>query len=85
MRLPLIKEMVEFVEENDEDYLLEAIETLEHITMGDALKDSEMDVVGELLSNFYGAIEVSREIKSGVPKRDALNGFMRRVMGSIDK
>jgi len=85
MRLPLIKEMVEFVEENDEDYLLEAIETLEHITMGDALKDSELDVVGELLSNFYGAIEVSKEIKNGTSKRDALNGFMRRVMGSIDR
>ena len=77
--------MVQFVEENDEDFLLEAIETLEHITMGDSLKDSEMDVIGEILSNFYGAIEVSKEIKNGTSKRDALNGFMRRVMGSIDK
>lgn len=85
MRLPLIKELVQFIEENDEDYLLESIETLEHITMGDALKDSEMDVVGELLSNLYGAIEVSKEIKNGTSKKDALNGFMRRVMGSIDK
>ena len=85
MRLPLIKEMVQFVEENDEDFLLEAIETLEHITMGDSLKDSEMDVIGEILSNLYGAIEVSKEIKNGTSKRDALNGFMRRVMGSIDK
>ncbi len=85
MRLPLIKELVQFVEENDEDYILEAIEVLEHITMGDSLKDSEMDVVGELLSNFYGAIEVSKEIKNGTSKREALNGFMRRVMGSIDK
>ena len=85
MRLPLIKELVQFVEENDEDYILEAIEILEHITMGDSLKDVEMDVVGELLSNFYGAVEVSKEIKNGTSRRDALNGFMRRVMGSIDK
>lgn len=85
MRLPLIKELVQFVEENDEDYILEAIEILEHITMGDSLKDPEMDVVGELLSNFYGAVEVSKEIKNGTSRRDALNGFMRRVMGSIDK
>jgi hypothetical protein len=85
MRLPLIKELVQFVEENDEDFLLETIETLEHITMGDSLKDPELDVVGELLSNLYGAIEVSKEIKNGVNKRDALNGFMGRVMGSIDK
>jgi hypothetical protein len=85
MRLPLIKELVQFVEENDEDFLLETIETLEHITMGDSLKDPELDVVGELLSNLYGAIEVSKEIKNGATKRDALNGFMGRVMGSIDK
>jgi hypothetical protein len=53
--------------------------------MGDSLKDPELDVVGELLSNLYGAIEVSKEIKKGATKRDALNGFMGRVMGSIDK
>jgi hypothetical protein len=85
MRLPLIKELIQFVDENDEDFILETIETLEHITMGESLKDSELDVVGELLSNLYGAIEVSKEIKNGVNKRDALNGFMGRVMGSIDK
>tara|TARA_Y100000589_G_C26709619_1_gene449165 strand:- start:287 stop:544 length:258 start_codon:yes stop_codon:yes gene_type:complete len=85
MRLPLIKELVQFLDENDEDFILETIETLEFITMGDSLKDLELDVVGELLSNLYGAIEVSKEIKNGTPKRDALNGFMGRVMGSIDK
>ena len=42
MRLPLIKELVQFVEENDEDFLLETIETLEHITMGDSLKDQSL-------------------------------------------
>jgi hypothetical protein len=76
---------VKFVEENDEDFLLETIETLEHLTMGDTLKDEELDVIGELLSNLYGAIEVSKEVSEGVPERDALNGFMKRVMGSIDK
>lgn len=85
MRLPLIKQLVKFVEENDEDFLLETIETLEHLTMGDTLKDEELDVIGELLSNLYGAIEVSKEVSEGVPERDALNGFMKRVMGSIDK
>lgn len=85
MRLPLIKQLVKFVEENDEDFLLETIETLEHLTMGDTLKDEELDVIGELLSNLYGAIEVSKEVSDGVSERDALNGFMKRVMGSIDK
>ena len=85
MRLPLIKQLVKFLEENDEDFLLETIETLEHLTMGDTLKDEELDVIGELLSNLYGAIEVSKEVSDGVSERDALNGFMKRVMGSIDK
>jgi hypothetical protein len=76
---------VKFVEENDEDFLLETIETLEHLTIGDTLKDEELDVIGELLSNLYGAIEVSKEVSDGVSERDALNGFMKRVMGSIDK
>lgn len=77
--------MTQFIKEYDEDYLLETIETLEHLTMSENLKDEEIDVIGELISNFYGAIEVSQEINNGTPERDALNGFMKRVMGSIDK
>ena len=81
----MIKHMTQFIKEYDEDYLLETIETLEHLTMSENLKDEEIDVIGELISNFYGAIEVSQEINNGTPERDALNGFMKRVMGSIDK
>ena len=50
-----------------------------------SLKDDELDVIGELLSNLYGAIEVDQQVKSGVPRKEALNGFMQRVLGSIDK
>jgi hypothetical protein len=32
----------------------------------------------------YGALEVQKEIKSGKNQKDALNSFMKRVMGSID-
>jgi hypothetical protein len=84
MRLPLIKHIIQFLKENDEDFLLETIETLEDLTMCEALKDQEIDVVGELLSNIYGAIEVSKEIKKGSSEREALNGFMQRVIKSID-
>ncbi|MGA0985150.1 MAG: DUF6952 family protein, partial [Burkholderiaceae bacterium] len=48
------------------------------------LKDEELEVIGELISNLYGAIEVNKEITSGVEKKDALNGFMKRVLGSIN-
>ncbi len=84
MRLPIIKHMIEFIEQNDEDYVNETIETLEHLIDAPGLKDEELDVIGELLSNFSGAVEVHKEMANGTPKRDALNGFMRRVTGSID-
>ena len=85
MRLPVIKHVVEFIENNDEDYVIETMETLENLIEAPGLKDEELDVIGELLSNFSGAIEVTQEIKKGTPKRDALNAFMKRVTGSIDK
>ncbi len=85
MRLPIIKRLTEFVEERDVDFLIETIETLEDLTEVPSLKDEELDVIGELLSNMYGALEVSKEIKGGRPKKEALNAFMNRVMASIDQ
>ena len=84
MRLPLIKHVTDFIEKNDQDFVLEAIETLEDLTECENLKDEELDVIGELISNLYGAIEVQGLIKEGKPKKEALNEFMKRVMGSID-
>jgi hypothetical protein len=84
MRLPIIKHIVSFVEENDEDWVVETIELLEYMTEAKGIKDEELDVIGELLSNFYGALEVSKEMKSGKPQKEALNEFMKRVTGSID-
>ena len=49
------------------------------------MKDSEIEVIGELLSNMYGALEVQKLIKKGQTEKDALNGFMQRVLGAIDK
>lgn len=85
MRLPLLKHINKFIEENDQDFVLESIETLENLIECENLKDEELDVIGELLSNFYGAIEVNKSINKGKTEREALNGFMKRVTGSIDK
>jgi|TARA_B110000444_G_scaffold259025_1_gene301551 hypothetical protein len=84
MKLPIIKHVTQFIQQNDEDFIIETIETLESLTEVSSLKDTELDVIGELLSNFYGAIEVSKMIKSGKSQKDALNSFMKRVLGSID-
>jgi len=84
MKLPVIKHLTEFIEQNDVDYVLETIETLEALTEA-PLKDEELDVLGELISNLYGAVEVDKLIKEGNSKKDALNIFMKRVLGAIDK
>lgn len=84
MKLPIIKQIVES-DQFDEDYLEEAVEVLVCISEARGLSDEEMDVIGELVSNISGAQEVMAEIRAGKPQREALNGFMQRVMGSIDK
>lgn len=85
MKLPVIKQLTQFIEENDQDYLIETIEVLEAMTEIPSLKDEELDVIGELISNMYGALEVHKMVIQGTDKKEALNSFMKRVMGSIDK
>ncbi|SHN20859.1 hypothetical protein SAMN04488057_110144 [Cyclobacterium lianum] len=84
MRLPIIKHVLQFIEENDEDWVVETIELLESMTEISTLKDEELDVMGELLSNLYGTLEVNQMIKEGTDKKEAMNTFMKRVVGSID-
>ncbi|SEH65361.1 hypothetical protein SAMN02927937_00696 [Paenimyroides aquimaris] len=85
MKLPVIKHLTQFIEENDQDYINETIEVLEALCEVPSLKDEELDVIAELISNMYGAVEVDKMIKGGTPKKEALNNFMQRVLGSIDK
>lgn len=82
MRLPVIKHLVEN-EEFDEDYFIEAIEVLISITDARGIKDEELDVIGELISNLEGVVEVKRQIKNGTPQKDALNNFMKRVINIV--
>jgi inorganic pyrophosphatase len=85
MRLPIIKHVLGFIEENDEDWVVETIELLESMTEISNLKDEELDVMGELLSNLYGTLEVHKMVKDeGMDKKDAMNAFMKRVTGSIN-
>jgi hypothetical protein len=84
MRLPIIKHALEFIEANDEDWVHETIELLEHMADAKGLKDEELEVIGELMSNFYGALDVHKSVKEGTPQKEALNNFMKRVVGSIN-
>ena len=85
MKLPVIKHLTQFIEENDQDYVNETIEVLEALCEVPSLKDEELDVIAELISNMYRAVEVDKMVKAGTPKKEALNSFMQRVLGSIDK
>lgn len=85
MRLPLIKHLNSFITENDEDYVEEAIALLEHLSESENLKDEELDVIGEVLSNLYGSLEVAKMVKEGMTEKEAANAFMKRVLGSIDQ
>jgi hypothetical protein len=86
MKLPLIKHLCTFVEANDEDFVSEAIEVLEHLTEYEGLADQEVDVLGEILSNLYGALEVEKTVReNGIDRKAALNEFIKRVQGSIDQ
>lgn len=85
MRLPIIKNLVDFIEKNDEDYVIETQEVLEHMIEAKGIKDEELEVIGELLSNMSGSLEVNKMIKNGQSKKDSLNSFMQRVLGAVGK
>lgn len=85
MKLPIIKHLTQFIADNDQDYLVETIEVLESLCEISSLKDEELDVLGEFISNMYGALEVHKMTKEGMESKVALNTFMKRVLGSIDK
>lgn len=84
MRLPIIKHLVEN-SEFDEDYFIETVEVLISLADARGIKDGELDVIGELISNLEGAIDVKKQIKNGAPQKEALNDFMKRVLGTINK
>lgn len=79
MRLPIIKHLVNFAESNDEDFIEETISVLEHLISARGIKEEELDVIGELISNMEGTLIVLKDIKSGTPQKEALNAFMKRV------
>lgn len=83
MRLPIIKHLVE---KFDEDYMEETILVLESLIDAKGITDDELDVIGELISNIEGAKAVRLDMRdNNTDLKVALNTFMKRVMGSIDK
>lgn len=82
MKLPVIKHLQK---NNSAEALQHTIDVLESFTEHRSVGDTEMDVVGELITNLCGAVEMHEMIASGMSERDAANGFAQKVLGSIDR
>ena len=82
MKLPVIRHLQR---NNDKIKLQHTIEVLESFTEHRSVTDEEMDVIGELISNLCGAVEVHNLVEGGTSEKDACNNFMKKVVGSIDR
>ena len=73
MRLPIIKVIASNDSISQSDLTITA-DTLETISAARGLKDEELDVIGELISNIEGAkIVIEDNRHYGTPLREALN------------
>ncbi len=82
MRLPVIRQ----IQKTSTSAEIEtAIKVLEYTSEAGSLKNEEIDVIGELISNMCGALEVHQLISEGIAEKDAVNMFMKKVLGSIDR
>lgn len=82
MKLPVIRHIQK---NNTVDKIESCIEVLESFSEYNRTTDEELDVVGELITNLCGAVEVNKMIADGMSERDAANAFAQKVMGSIDR
>ena len=82
MKLPVIKHIQRTTSVAE---INTTIQVLENISESSSIKDEERDVIGELISNLCGAIDVHQLITEGVPEKDAGNTFMKKVLSSIDQ
>lgn len=82
MKLPVIRQIQRTC---TPEKIEAAIEVLENLSEAATLKSEEVDVIGELISNCCGALEVHQLIADGMEEKDAVNTFMKKVVGSIDR
>jgi|TARA_R100000030_G_scaffold70879_1_gene54505 hypothetical protein len=83
MKLPVIKKLASDRTISEDD-INKAIKILEIISDARGVKEEELDVIGELISNLEGSkIVINEHRHYGVPLKEALNKFMQRVINSI--
>lgn len=82
MKIPVIRQ---FYQNQSEENLEKTLEVLESFCEFRGTTDEDLNVVGELITNICGALEVHNNVKNGMSDKDALNAFSQKVLGSIDK
>lgn len=82
MKLPVIRQVQRT---SSPEQIETTLQVLEHLSEAASLKPEELDVIGELISNLCGALEVHAMIAGGMAEKDAANAFMKKVLSSIDK
>jgi len=82
MKLPIIKQIQRTCSAAE---IESAIKVLENVSESTSLKGEDIDVIGELISNMCGALEVHDMVLGGMTERDAVNAFMKKVLSSIDQ
>ena len=82
MKLPVIRHIQR---NNSVPQIDSCIEVLESYCEYNRITDEELDIIGELITNLCGAVEVHQMIADGMPEREAANAFAQKVIGSIDR
>ncbi|KIA88055.1 DUF6952 family protein [Kaistella jeonii] len=82
MKLPVIRQ---FYQTQTVENLEKTLEVLEAFSEFRGTTEEDLNVTGELITNICGALEVHANVASGISERDALNGFAKKVLGSIDQ
>lgn len=82
MKLPVIRQ---FYQSQTSDNLEKTLDVLESFSEFRGTTEEELNIVGELITNICGAMEVHAKVKEGMAEKDALNSFAQKVLGSIDR
>ena len=82
MKLPVIRQ---FYQNQSPENLEATLEVLESFSEFRGVSEEDLNVVGEMITNICGALEVHANVANGMAEKDALNSFAQKVMGSIDR
>jgi hypothetical protein len=82
MKLPVIRQIYSTSTVAEINHTITVLENISEVS---SIKEAELDVIGELISNLCGALEVHQLVGEGITEKDALNAFMKKVLGSIDQ